>query len=1115
MSAALFSDSEARAVYLQLVGSPAAHPADFTKRATVHFESRCSQPAQGTLATQAENLLLLSILKLNAGEFEPALRGLEQCVGLDSRLHKELGGEGGREVYDFMLKYLKVFFKDDSDPELFYWQGRIQNCLGKVALALQSYSAALRSDPNHFRAGLASAAIYQQLGQAEQSLQILQKIYEAQPESALVCTQIGLFYLSQNATAQALRFLEKSSNLEPNNADTLNALAEIYLRQGRHEVALTKYQKALQQDRTNSRALVGMAECCRELYRFEEAISYYQNAIKVNPVDVKALASHGSLCVQLGGLDLGIESLTKAVELNPVDVDICSNLAKAYQQKGDTQTAAHFYAKTVELNPKDYFASYNLGLIFRSQGKLEKASEAFSLATELRPNDSQYQYQHARSLLELSKPRQALEAARRAASLNPHNKEIQLIFARASLSNNMPDQALHAASVALQLDPSNLEATLYQAQAYLELDRVDQAEANYQHALKLSPSHSHGLRGLGRVYLKQGHNQRALECLQQSLEADPDDKGAVNDLGLIYQNLDQLERVFDSVDAVLRRRQNEPRLAGVFLENWLAFLSEKQAFDIGAGLLETFTDRFPGHRNVAKAQSEWHFKFAQNFLDSGRVDLYRSALERLLKSQPQQAQAKEWLARDIGQSPQVTGTAASSEFHPPTGSERDYQVTDGSFSTSPSKAVSDSTRFFPGALGEDLLLSEPTASPPPRSDSSVKRPITDSGSWDFLSDEDMLPPKTASSSGSFEAVPAPKLRANDSNETEAVAEPVPVTQAAFETKSEVRSTPLQPLQMENRPAEPPDPDVSPVSDFDGEARQFILNLPDLPNANQDTGHLQEMSLKFAAQLSSAGWLKEAALVLSDPYLFPSADDAHHSLLQDVVAEMVKAYRQLGQLGHAQRLLEYSGIADPQQPADTNSGSGEFDSAELSMPVSWSGRTDVASTQNLAQEESSDGTLTEYSAWQSSEPVTGFGPFSPQAAEGESVSVGEASLTLTGNEDRDALTSLIKKYPDRRDIREALYDSLGEDLASLVKIFRDLVQEQPDEAYHVINLGRAFVYSGSDSMAILQFRKYVKLEATAEGYTELGETYLRMGKTELGQQAIARAAELQALEDAED
>jgi Flp pilus assembly protein TadD len=45
------------------------------------------------------------------------------------------------------------------------------------------------------------------------------------------------------------------------------------------------------------------------------------------------------------------------------------------------------------------------------------------------------------------------------------------------------------------------------------------------------------------------------------------------------------------------------------------------------------------------------------------------------------------------------------------------------------------------------------------------------------------------------------------------------------------------------------------------------------------------------------------------------------------------------------------------------------------------------------------------------------------------------------------------------------------------------------------------------LAVLQYRKYVKMEATSEGYRELGEIYERMGKSELASQALRRSAQL--------
>ena len=88
MSAALFTDTETRAVYLQLVGSAAAHPPDFLNRALDHFETRCSLAPQGSLTHQAESFLLLALLRLQSGELEAGAKALDQSVSLDSRLQK-------------------------------------------------------------------------------------------------------------------------------------------------------------------------------------------------------------------------------------------------------------------------------------------------------------------------------------------------------------------------------------------------------------------------------------------------------------------------------------------------------------------------------------------------------------------------------------------------------------------------------------------------------------------------------------------------------------------------------------------------------------------------------------------------------------------------------------------------------------------------------------------------------------------------------------------------------------------------------------------------------------------------------------------------------------------
>ena len=127
---------------------------------------------------------------------------------------------------------------------------------------------------------------------------------------------------------------------------------------------------------------------------------------------------------------------------------------------------------------------------------------------------------------------------------------------------------------------------------------------------------------------------------------------------------------------------------------------------------------------------------------------------------------------------------------------------------------------------------------------------------------------------------------------------------------------------------------------------------------------------------------------------------------------------------------------------------------------------------------------------------------------------EFEVNLHGAESNSELAGLIARYPDDPDVRKAVFRAFADDTPSLLKLFRDLAQEDPDEPYHVLNLARAYTHTGSDSLGVLQYRKYVKMEPTSEGYRELGELYDRLGKAELAQQALRRA-ELLAEQEAED
>lgn len=140
---------------------------------------------------------------------------------------------------------------------------------------------------------------------------------------------------------------------------------------------------------------------------------------------------------------------------------------------------------------------------------------------------------------------------------------------------------------------------------------------------------------------------------------------------------------------------------------------------------------------------------------------------------------------------------------------------------------------------------------------------------------------------------------------------------------------------------------------------------------------------------------------------------------------------------------------------------------------------------------------------------------PEVEEAVPYKSAEFEVNLSGQESAEELVQLIARYPDEPAVRSALFRAYSDDTTSLLKIFRELCQDDPDEPYHVLNLARAYAHTGSDSLAVLQYRKYVKMEATSEGYAELGEVYERMGKAELASQAKRRAQQLAEQEEMEE
>jgi tetratricopeptide (TPR) repeat protein len=1066
-----------------------------------------------------QGLMRRGFVRARLNDFEGAIEDWEQSRELDPQLQRQLDGPEFGQTVEATIQGIKQRISNEpANSGLQILLGKTYAALGRYAQALQIYTSAMRNDPEAIEAGYGCAQVYLRLGQGEQALAVLQRLAEQNPDNVDLCFRLGKHYMVMNSVVQATRYFERGTTLDPNHWQCHLELGQIFMRQGRHEQATARFQKTLQVKSDCAQALVGLAECCKELYRFEAAISYYQQAVAVDPMDYKALCQMGSLCIQLGGLDLGIETLQRALEINSNDVEIHSSLAKAYQQKGDMPTAARYFAKTVEFNPKDYFAAYNLGLIYRSQGQIQQAAEAFGTAAQLRPNDSQYQYQSSRALLELGKVAEALDAAKKAVALNPHSKESQLLYGRCCLEAGRNEDAAEAFRQAVAIDAQNVEAHYQLAVSLLNLGQTDEARNSFQTVLRLSPQHAPSQLGLGHVARRTGQWQTAADHYRQAIQTDLTLRPAIQELTKLYLERNQKDSINEFIRQICVSRKGDHRVPADFLRDWVEALEANQQHALAEEALDFVLNVYPTSPQAKENHREFHLRSARHFLEKANAEKARTHIDQVRKLHPHDPALSE-----LQQLLMAPPKPPEESLEDPLWAPLDMGKPRSGLVAPP--PLEDELPPLSG-LAPPPHLEEPPAAPlstllPPPLDDFLDTDVPVQDSWQStvisrLALEDMSaglnPGENLANLGqhyirlALELEKAGWFKQASLFLTDARNfRPDDLTIAGHQLRVMTR-------WAERLEGEGDNAGAAQLRSWLEPLRLVVPEMPAEPEpvvVAEPAPVVAEPEPVVAAPLPVEPEPEPVKLAVETP---TPMEDFFAPPVADPVVSPARA------VGLAAPLMPPP-ITEPEPEAPVATEWSIVEAAPVPPPPVTEAEEIAASTPPPApltepEPPAAETTQSQIVEWMMSfqdtpAPVPEADP-APVVMEEEPTPFKSAEfeeVTLTGSETTDELVSLLSRFPENDKIRVAILRGFADDVPSLLKVFRELSLEAPDEPYHVLNLARAYAHTGSDSLAVLQYRKYVKMEPTSEGYRELGNTYERMGKGELASQALRRAEQL--------
>jgi tetratricopeptide (TPR) repeat protein len=115
----------------------------------------------------------------------------------------------------------------------------------------------------------------------------------------------------------------------------------------------------------------------------------------------------------------------------------------------------------------------------------------------------------------------------------------------------------------------------------------------------------------------------------------------------------------------------------------------------------------------------------------------------------------------------------------------------------------------------------------------------------------------------------------------------------------------------------------------------------------------------------------------------------------------------------------------------------------------------------------------------------------------------ASAGIVFDSKEEAIETL-EAAPDDDSVAEGVFAIYADSMRDLTTLLKERSNSAPEQPAWLLLLARAFRRSGSETMAVIQYQKYIKVAPSPEAYEELAQTYEELGKEDFAKMTRRKA-----------
>ena len=209
-------------------------------------------------------------------------------------------------------------------------------------------------------------------GYADESLEVLNRAIELNPNYAEALTNRALIRLSHENKIEALADLELAYRLKPHIKQIWDLVVGLKVEAQDYSDAVLLLKNMIEIDPKDEKRLTVLALCYHHLKDFGASEEVYKKSLAIKPDYVEAHINLGAALKEQGKLKEATKAYNNALTIKPDCPEVHSNIGIALKDQGKLEDAIASYNKAIAIKPDYTEVYFNMGVTLQKQGEFEK-----------------------------------------------------------------------------------------------------------------------------------------------------------------------------------------------------------------------------------------------------------------------------------------------------------------------------------------------------------------------------------------------------------------------------------------------------------------------------------------------------------------------------------------------------------------------------------------------------------------------------------------------------------------------------------------------------------------------------------------------------------------------